>query len=100
MEMPEKNSENLRRHFEAERGPIAWRELELYFANGVAIEVKLPLDLVDVAIAMALDDTAQISSWLKSGELSKVSDSRALEFVQKSAIVEAVVVKPWVIIQA
>ncbi len=84
----------------AETGRIAWRDLQRFFAGGLALAVDPALDLVDVASAMARDDRAAVESWLQSGDLGQVSDAQALAWYEADAEVWSVVIKPWVLVQA
>lgn len=97
--MPEKNEENLRRHYEAEKGPIPWKELELYFAHGSAVYVEESLDMVEVAVQMALDNRSRFQGWMDDQKIRVVPDDLAREWFDNKATVMAVVVSPWVLVQ-
>lgn len=83
-----------------ETAQIAWRELQRYFASGVAIAVSAELDLVEVAYQISQDNAAQVSIWLESGHIARVSDEQALAWHEADALVWAVVAKPYVLVQA
>ena len=89
----------LRAKFNMETSRIHWKELQRFFASGVAIVVNPMLDLVEVALQMHNDNKAQIEAWLVSGELAKVSDEQAAAWLAADLEVWAVVVSPWVLIQ-
>ena len=78
---------------------IAWQELQPFFARGALLWVDPALDLVAVAEAVAQDDQALFATWLKAGQVEKVSASRAQSFVERDPTLWAVVVSPWVMIQ-
>jgi len=82
-----------------ETARIAWRELGRYFAAGQVIRVAADLDLVDVAGAMAKDDTPRVKTWLTAGRLGPVTDLEAQAWHEADAVVWAVVVKPYVLVQ-
>ena len=82
-----------------ETAKIGWKELQRYFAQGIVIMAKPGLDLVDVACAMTRDNEDQVRHWMDTGELLKVSDSQAMEWLEANALMWAVVVKPWVLVQ-
>lgn len=93
--------------FDLERGEvnletaqIAWKELQRFFANGTAIYVSPELDLVDVAHQFSIDNKNQVAQWLETGQVSRVSDQQALTWYEEDALVWAVVIKPWLLIQA
>lgn len=82
-----------------ETSQIAWKELQRFFAAGKAWMVSADLDLVEAAFQMSEDNAAQIRQWLTSGELARVPDEQAREWFETDALVWAVVVSPWVLVQ-
>lgn len=97
--MPEKNRENLSRHYSTEKGPISWKELEFYFANGTAVYVSPDLNLVEVAVSMALDETDRFREWMQNLSVHIVSDEQARDWIAANRMVEAVVVSPYVLVR-
>ena len=82
-----------------ETAKIPWTDLQRFFAGGLAIGVHPELDLVDVAYQMSVDNEPQIKSWMDSGHLAQISDGQAIEWLEANALMWAVVVKPWVLVQ-
>ncbi|GAB0063368.1 DUF2288 domain-containing protein [Pseudomonas syringae] len=82
-----------------ETASITWTELQPFFAKGALLWVELPLDLIEVAEAVAENDAAKVSAWLAEGRVGKVSETKALELVETDSLLWAVVVAPWVLIQ-
>lgn len=82
-----------------ETAVIPWNELQPFFARGALLWVEGGLDLIAVAEALALDDGLKVAAWLAAGEVEKLSESRALGFVERDPPLWAVVVAPWVVIQ-
>lgn len=82
-----------------ETAKIRWIELQVFFARGVAVYISEQLDLVDAAAGFSLDDTSTVGRWMDAGLVDKVSDKQATEWIEKDAMVWAVVVKPWVLVQ-
>lgn len=78
---------------------IAWKELQRFFAGGKALAVSVELDLVDVAFQISEDNVEQILQWTVAGKLAPVSDEQAREWFEIDALVWAVVVSPWVLVQ-
>ncbi|GMR00917.1 MAG: DUF2288 family protein [Gammaproteobacteria bacterium] len=96
------NSDNvdvLRANINGETAQINWSELQRFFAGGWLIYVNSNTNLLDVAVAFSLDDKAEVSRWLTSGEVAKVSDEQAKLWSQENASFWSTVVKPWVLIQ-
>jgi len=98
--------EFLQRERELERAKIVsetakmpWLELQRFFATGNVMLVATELDLVDVAYALQLDDIEQVKTWTESSQVCPVDDDQAKLWVSSDALLWAVVVKPWVLVQ-
>lgn len=99
MNTPETPSDIFRAKINLETSKIAWKELQRFFAGGKALMVSPDLDLVEVAFQMSGDKVEQIQQWATAGKLSHVSDEQAREWASDDALVWAVVVNPWVLVQ-
>ncbi|MEZ5450148.1 MAG: DUF2288 domain-containing protein [Thiolinea sp.] len=82
-----------------ETAPISWAELERFFARGRVLQVASQLDLVEVATALAQDDTARFKQWLESEAVRHLPDEVARQWAEDDRHLWAVVVAPWVIAQ-
>lgn len=82
-----------------ETSKIAWRELQRFFAGGKALMVSIDLDLIEAAFQISEDNAAQVRQWMLAGQLSRVPDEQAREWFEADALVWAVVVSPWVLVQ-
>ncbi len=82
-----------------ETAQIAWRELQRFFASGVAIAVSVDLDLVEVAFQISENNQAQVVQWMEAGQVARVTDEQALAWYEADAVVWAVVVSPYVLVQ-
>ena len=82
-----------------ETSKIAWKELQRFFAAGMALAVAEDLDLVEVAFQVSEDNAAQIREWMTAGKFGKVSDEQAGIWFGRDELVWAVVVSPWVLVQ-
>ena len=91
--------EILRAQINLETSKIAWKELQRFFAGAKALMVSADLDLVDVAVQMSEDNVEQIRQLAVAGKLAHVPDEQAREWVEADALVWAVVVRPWVLVQ-
>lgn len=99
METTAERSEIFRTKVNLETAQIAWKELQRFFASGAAIVVSAGLDLVEVAFQISEDNKVQIEQWLSGGQIGKVSDEQAMAWYESDAIVWAVVVSPYVLVQ-
>lgn len=83
----------------SETARIPWLELQRFFAAGKVMLVATELDLVDVAYAFQRDDIEQVKTWTENQQVSPVHDDQAKQWVASDALLWAVVVKPWVLVQ-
>ena len=82
-----------------ETARISWAELQPFFARGQLLWVGDTLNLVEVAQAVADDDSVKVVAWLQGGQVAKVDEVRAQDYLQRDPELWAVVVSPWVLIQ-
>ena len=100
METVKQSTSSLFSELASESGTIAWSELQRHFARGALLIVKPPLTVIDAAKAMIEDDSDQVGRWLNSGSLEKAKDCHARDWNSRHTIFEAIVVAPWVLVQA
>ena len=74
-------------------------ELQRFFAQGHLIWVGAELDLIEVAHWIATDDAARVADAMDRGTLARASDDQAWQWLEQQAVLWAVVVKPWVLVQ-
>ena len=89
--------EHLRTRINGETARIDWRDLERHFARGIVLHVSAAADLVEIAVAMALDEQATIATALERGEIAPASEDDARAWQGRQ--LWAVVVAPWVLVQ-
>lgn|SRR5665647_1042235 len=82
-----------------ETSKIAWKDLQRFFAAGMALTVAEDLDLVEVALQVSEDNAAQIREWMAAGKFGRVSDEQAGVWFERDALLWAVVISPWVLVQ-
>lgn len=92
-------AELLRGEFHAQTARIRWHELQTYYAHGSVIWVSDELDMVEVAVQLALDNSSQFEQWIASALVAPVSDAQGLAWYQGDASLWAVVAPPWVLVQ-
>lgn len=93
------DTDALRANINNETSQINWNELQRFFAGGWLIYVSSDTNLLDVAVAFSVDDKEEVSKWLTSGEVAKVSDQQAKQWHEQDTTFWANVVKPWILIQ-
>lgn len=95
----ESEIETLHLKLNRETAKLTWHELQRHFAAGAVVEVEPSLDLIEVAVAFANDDSASVSGWMSKGGITKVDDQRAAHWLANEAAMWTVVVRPWVLVQ-
>jgi hypothetical protein len=83
-----------------ETAKIRWSELQRFFAQGRAVQVQAGTDLIEVAAAISRDQTARVEALMGEGRLGPVSDDQARAWIADDALVWALVVRPWVLVQS
>ena len=78
---------------------IKWSELQPFFARGQAVRVETGLDLIEVASAFAEDQVEQVKRWMQDNRVAAVTEQEAAAWSGDDAVVWAVVVAPWVLVQ-
>jgi hypothetical protein len=91
--------DELRMRLNLETAQMPWSELQRWFASGNMIAVGDALDLVEVAVRLARDDTAAVRQWMAEGLMAKVSDVQAEAWLVAGATPWTVVVRPWILVQ-
>jgi hypothetical protein len=79
---------------------VHWQELETHFARGVVIQVAPELDLVEVATCLANDDKQAVENWIQQGQVQHLTMHTAKAWGAGDPELWAVVVAPWVVVQA
>lgn len=85
-------------NLETARAP--WRDLQTFFAQGLVLNIEKDLDLLTVGEQFAADNKALFEEWLSSGQVAQVSDELALAWHKDDATLWALVIKPWILVQA
>jgi hypothetical protein len=92
-------SDILRAKLNLETARLAWPEIERHFARGVVLQVASGMDLVEVALQIANNNTETVQAWLSDRRLAKADSSEAEDWHRRRAEFWAVVVAPWVLVQ-
>ena len=100
VEAGESREELLRREYHNQTARIPWRDLQIHYAHGSVVMVGAGLDLVEVAVQLGLDNTAQFEQWIARGAVAPVSDEQALAWYESGEELWAVVAAPWVLVQS
>lgn len=82
-----------------ETAQVAWTELQRFFAQGSVIWLDDSLDLIEVAHAIAADDSQAIKAWMQDRNLAQVSDDQAQHWLEQDIWLWSVVIRPLILIQ-
>ncbi len=93
------DTDTIKHKINSETAKINWRELQRFFAAGNAVYVDKSLDLVDVALQIANDNSVQVKAWMSNKQVYTVDDQKAEAWYNNDASLWSVVVKPWILIQ-
>ncbi len=74
-------------------------ELQRFFAQGSLLRVELGVDLMDVGVALALDDTEKFQQWMAAGQVASLEDGVAASWMEDDAELWTMVVRPWILVQ-
>lgn len=96
---PDAAREELRQKLHLETAPMAWSKLAPFFARGQLVAVTRPLSLLDAAVALAEDNQEQVKVWMQQATFALVSDAQASRWQGADAVLWAVVVRPFVLVQ-
>jgi hypothetical protein len=89
----------LRAKLTEESGRLGWTELQRHFARGSVIKVAADLDLLEVALAVAMDRREVVENWIAAGRISHAADIDAIAWHARNAHFQAVVAAPWVLVR-
>lgn len=100
LEVHSLNTRDVKHELLAQTARIAWTDLQRPFARGVVLWIDPDLDLIEVAVAFAEDRTDAVAEWRSSQQVKAVEDEQATCWLASGAVMWAVVIAPWVLVQA
>jgi len=92
-------TQELRNKILRETAIFPWAELQRQFAAGNVVQVADHLDLIEVALLMAEDQSQQFAALIQTGEVAKVADQQAQLWLEQEASLWTVVIRPWILVQ-
>lgn len=91
-------SEETRAKLRSEIQAVGWSALAPHAKRGALLLADTELDLLDVAVAVADDDAAQIRHWLEATRLMRIDPARGTELLAGRRF-QFVIVQPYVLAQ-
>ena len=83
-----------------EQDKLPWSELARHHAFGRLMLVKAPLDLLEVAGAVASDNSTKVKAWMEQSIFGPPSDEEALGFASDNEQEFLVnIVSPFILVQ-
>jgi len=93
-------SEELRKHLANEVHRVDWRPLSPHAKRGGLVLVDPRLDIVEVALAVAQDDSARVQQWMQSQQLARPSDEQMESWRDETEErFTVIIVQPYVLAQ-
>lgn len=94
-------SDELRAHLANEIHRVDWKPLAPHARRGGLILVDAQLDLIDVALAVALDDSASVREWMERRQLAKPTEAQIDSWQDDTEErFTIVIVQPYVLVQS
>ena len=82
------------------RGTALFSDLRAHLARDAVFVVAETVELLDAAVAVAMDDVATVGRWIESNELRKpTADEREQWRLAVGRRWQAIVVQPFVLVQ-
>jgi hypothetical protein len=91
---------SLKEKLEQDVADISWKELRPHAKRDAIIVIKDELDLAEVAVAIAEDNTASVQNWIGSQSIAKPSSQELTQWNQtpeKQFV--ALIVQPFVVVK-
>lgn len=81
-------------------GDVFWSDLRAHVARDAVIVVADTLDLLEVGVAVASNDTVTVGAWIQAGQLTKPTAEEIERWpLDPAARFPSLVVAPFVLIQ-
>ena len=96
--MDKKKQPSLREKLQDEIGNCGWPHLKNHLRRDAVILLSRQLELIDVAMALAKDDSSGVQQWLEQGLIAKPTTEQIEYFdSDSSATFRFVIVQPFVL---
>ena len=93
-------SDELRQHLQNEVHRVDWRPLAPHAKRGGLVLVDAALDLVEVAVAVATDESALVAQWMEALQLRRPSPDQIESWQDDTEErFSVVIVQPYVLAQ-
>ena len=97
--MMENKEHKTYQELQQECAPIAYKEIEMFFARGMLVLVENNTDILDVALIIQADDTNGLNKLIQQGKVIRAHDDHAINWSQNNTQLMAVTAVPWLLVQ-
>ena len=94
-------NEELKEKFKTEVEQADWNMLAPHHEKGAVFILGSSLDLLDVGVALAKDDSDQVKIWLDNKQLLKPSDKQVEDFTKNpyEKFCKFLIIQPFVLVK-
>jgi len=89
--------DELKARLNTETARIEWSDLERHYARGIVVRVADSVDLIEIAVAMALDESDVIAAAMQADQVAPATEDDARGW--QGGALWAVVIAPWILVQ-
>ena len=82
-----------------ECAPIAYKEIEQFFARGMLVLVAKDMDILDVALLVQEDNSLAMEKLIKQNKVIRVHDDFAIKWSKDNPQLLAITAVPWLLVQ-
>ena len=94
-------SEDLKKKLREEIEVCSWSLLDQHYQRGAVFHISQELDLVEVAVAVALDNVDTVKTWKEAGDFQTPDDYDVNKWQENpdDKVFKFLIVQPFVLIQ-
>ncbi|MBI1194558.1 MAG: DUF2288 family protein [Gammaproteobacteria bacterium] len=96
-DIPNPDRDEIKARLNAEAARISWSELERHYARGIVVRVAGDVDLIEVAVAMTLDEADVIAAAMAANQVAPATEDDARGW--QGCSLWALVIAPWILVQ-
>lgn len=88
---------DLRTQLSEDLSIVSWAHLRPHHERDALVLVDDALDLVDVAVALAKDDTQSVAAWMHTKLVRRSAPDDDARWTRQGATFQFLIVRPWVL---
>ncbi len=95
----DQNSQALRTELTEMMGPVQWELLKPHVKRDAVVVVNPHLDLADVGVAIATDNTQAVERWITEQLIMKPNAKQLMQWEAGNTRFQSLIVQPYVLVQ-